>query len=253
MKLYTLDKLVRGALMSKGYSMHWYIQFLHYGVQALRELNFDVLKNVKSVRLPVNSYKAATLPCDFVEYVRVGSEAGQFIAPFGEKRQSFNRLNKFDSNGNKISYSDIEAANGILPNNWEGFWYTNYINDKGEHLGRIFNNVNGFRDSFVILRERSEIQLDVDFVGTEIVLDYISDGLTTTASNAIHPYAAATIEAYIFWKLREHSRAYNLGERQMAKDEYYNQLRILRARMANIDVVDIQRSLVKGYGPTIKN
>lgn len=253
MKTYTLDNLVRGALASKGYPMHWYLQFLHYGVQGLRELNFDVLKGVKSVRLPVNSYKAATLPCDFVDYVRVGNEMGQYISPMAEKRESFNRLNKFDAYGNKVSYGDIEATNGLLPNNWEGFWYSNYINDKGEHLGRIFNNRSGFRESFVILRERNEIQLDISYAGAEIVLDYITDGLTTTASNAIHPYAAATIEAYIFWKMKEHSRAYSLNERQLAKEEYYNQLRTLRARMNNIDVRDIERSLAKGYGPTIRN
>ena len=156
MKLYTLDNVVRSALADRGYTMHWYLQFLQYGVDALRMLNFDVLQNVKSVRLPVNSYKAVTLPCDFVDYIRVGNEVGQYIYPHGEKRDSFNRLNKFDSNGNKIAYGDIEAANGILPNDWEGFWYTNYLNDKGEHLGRIFNNFSGTRDSFVILRERAK-------------------------------------------------------------------------------------------------
>jgi hypothetical protein len=46
MKVYTLNNIVRGALMSRGYPMHFYLQFLHYGVQCLRELNFDVLQNV---------------------------------------------------------------------------------------------------------------------------------------------------------------------------------------------------------------
>ena len=253
MKLYTLDKIVRSALTDKAYPMHWYLQFLHYGVDALRMLNFDVLQNVKSVRLPVNSYKAVTLPCDFVDYIRVGNEVGQYIYPHGEKRDSFNRLNKFDSNGNKIAYGDIEAANGILPNDWEGFWYTNYLNDKGEHLGRIFNNFSGTRDSFVILRERGEMQLDTSYIGTEIVLDYVTDGLTTSASNAIHPYAIDCIKAYIFYKMKEHSRAYNMGERQMAREEFYNQLRILKARMNSIDINDIRRSLDRGYGPVIKN
>ncbi len=253
MKLYTLDNVVRSALADRGYTMHWYLQFLQYGVDALRMLNFDVLQNVKSVRLPVNSYKAVTLPCDFVDYIRVGNEVGQYIYPHGEKRDSFNRLNKFDSNGNKIAYGDIEAANGILPNDWEGFWYTNYLNDKGEHLGRIFNNFSGTRDSFVILRERGEMQLDTSYIGTEIVLDYVTDGLTTSASNAIHPYAIDCIKAYIFYKMKEHSRAYNMGERQMAREEFYNQLRILKARMNSIDINDIRRSLDRGYGPTIKN
>ena len=123
MTLTTLDKIVRSALSDRGYTMHWYLQFLTYAVNGLRELNFDVMQNIKSVRLPVNSYKAATLPIDYVDYVRVGNEVGQYILPWSEKQDSFNRLNKFDSQGNKISYGDVEATNGILPNNWEGFWF----------------------------------------------------------------------------------------------------------------------------------
>lgn len=253
MTLYTLDNIVRSALADKQYPMHWYLQYLTYGVDCLRQLNMDTLHNLKSVRLPINSYKAATLPNDFVDYVRVGSEVGQYITPMGEKTDSYNRLNKFDSQGNKVPYGDIEAENGILPNNWEGYWYTNYINDKGEHLGRIFNHFPGFRDSFVILRERNEIQLDVSYSGKEVVMDYISDGMTVDASNSVHPYAIDAIKAYIFWKHKEHGRQYNLSERQVARDEYYNQLRILRARLNNIGVLDIRRSLARGYSATIKN
>ena len=79
MKLYTLDNIVRSALADRGYPMHFYLQFLQYGIDALRMLNFDVLQSIKSVRLPVNSYKAVTLPCDFVDIVKVGTETGQFV------------------------------------------------------------------------------------------------------------------------------------------------------------------------------
>lgn len=253
MNIYTLDNIVRGALADKQYPMHFYLQFLTYGVDSLRQLNMDVMQDVKSVRLPINSYYAATLPNDYVDYIRIGNELGEYINSFGHKRDSFNRLNKFDSQGNKISYADIEAVNGLLPNNWEGFWYTNYINDKGEHLGRIFNNKPSFRDSFVIIRERGEIQLDVSYTGTTIVMDYISDGLSTDASNSVHPYAVDAIKSYIFWKQKDHGRQYSNADKQYAKDEYYNQLRILRARMNNIDVQDIRRSLSSSYGPTIRN
>jgi len=253
MRLTTLDKIVRSALSDRGYTMHWYLQFLSYAVNGLRELNFDVLQNIKSVRLPINSYKAATLPIDYVDYVRVGNEVGQYIYPWSEKDDSFNRLNKFDSQGNKISYGDVEATNGVLPNNWEGFWYTNYINDKGEHLGRIFNNRPGYRESFVIIRERGEIQLDVSYTGNEIVMDYISDGMLLTASNAIHPYAIEAIKAYIFWKQKENGRHFNITERQLAKDEFYNQLRVLKGRMNNMDTGDIIRSVREAYGPVIRN
>lgn len=251
MKLYTINNIVRQTLADRGYTLHYYVQFLNYAVSALRELNFDTLQNVKSVRLPVNSYKAVTLPCDFVDYVRIGTELGQYIDTFGEK-QSFNRLNKFDGNGNKVPYGDLEGDNYYLPANYDGLWYTNYANDKGELTGRIFNGQPAFRNSFLIVRERGEMQLDVSYAGTEIVLDYITDGTSVDASNAVHPYAIETIKAYIIWKMKEHGRHYNINERELAKQEYYNQLRILRARMNNMDVNDVRRSLAIGYGPTIK-
>jgi len=252
MKLYTLDNIVRGTLMSRGYPMHFYLNFLHYGVQCLRELNMDVLQNVKSARLPVNSYKACTLPIDFVDYIRVGNELGQYIDPWGPK-ESFNRLNKFDAQGNKIPYADVESQNYYLPANFDGLWYTNYANDKGELTGRLYNAQPTFRHSFQIIRERNEIQLDVSYEGKEITMDYLTDGLTISASNAIHPYAAATIEAYIIWKMKANSRTYTQGDRMESKDEFYNQLRILKGRLNPIDVNDIRRSLAIGYGPTIKN
>lgn len=252
MKLYTLDNVVRSALADRGYPVHFYLQFLQYGIDALRMLNFDILQSVKSVRLPVNSYKAVILPCDFVDIVRLGTETGQYVVEWGPK-DSLNRLNDFDANGNKIPYTDPESESGLLPNDYEGFWYSNYTNDKGEHKGRIFNNFPAFRNSYKLLRERNEIQLDTAFDGQEIVLDYISDGLTTDASNAIHPYAIDTIKAYIIYKMKEHSRAYGLGERRDAKDEFYNQLRLLKGRLNDMDYTTIVRSMARRYGPVIRN
>lgn len=253
MKTYSLDKVVRNALSEKQYPMHFYLQFLQYGIDCFRELNFDVLRNVKSVRLNINSYKSAKLPCDYVDYIRVGTESGQYIIPWGEKENSFNRLNKVDSSGVKIAYSDVEAASGLLPNNWEGFWYTNYINDKGEHLGRIFNNYPAHREAFVVLRERDEIQFDTGIVGSTVTMDYVSDGMIVDACNAVHPYAMDTVKKYIFWRYKEAGRHYSLQERQLCKQEYYNAERILRARMNSVDTMDIHRVMKRSYGPTIKN
>jgi hypothetical protein len=251
MKVYTLDNIVRSALADKGYPMHFYLQFLQYGIDAVRNLNFDVLRNVKSVRLTVNSYKAVTIPCDYVDFIRIGDELGQYINYYGEK-DTYNRLNKFDASGNKIPYDSVEEEFGI-PYDWQGFWGTTYLNSYGEFKGRAFNSVPTFPNSFTVIRERNEIQLDTTYTGTTITMDYITDGLTTDSTTTIHPYASETIKAYIFWKLKEHGRQYNLSERGVAKDEYYNALRILRARMNGIDTIDIRRSLSRAYNAAIKN
>ena len=246
MKLYTIDKIVRSALADKEYPMHFYLQYLTYAINGMRELTFDVLKNIKSVRLPVTSYGAIKLPCDFVDYVRVGEESNQYVTVMSEKRQ-FNRLNKFDQNGKKVPYENILSSSS------NGGWDSDLYNDKGELTGRVFNAKPTYPDSFILLRERGEIQLDPSFTGSEVVLDYISDGVNTTASNAVHPYAIESIKSYIFWKQKEHGRNYNRQESELAKNEFYNQLRILRGRLSDInDINDIRRSLASGYGANIK-
>jgi hypothetical protein len=239
-------------LGDRNYPMHWYLQFLGYAVSALRELTFDVLQNIKSTRISINSYKAGKLPCDYVDYVRVGTELGQYISPWGEK-ESFNRLNNFDDQGKKIPFNDLQDDTTVLSNSWEGVSASSYSNSVGEHLGRHFGSKPANRDSFKILRERGEIQLDVSFDDDTITMDYISDGMKLDASNAVIPYAINTIKKYIIWQMKENARQYNATDRQIAKDEFYNELRILRARMNPMDENDIIRSLRRGYGAEIRN
>lgn len=251
MKVYTLDNVVRNALSERGYPLHFYLQFLQYGIDALRELNFDTLQNVKSVRLNVNSYKAVTLPCDFVDIVRIGNELGQYVNPLGVK-DSYNRLNQFNDAGDKVPYSNVEGDFGI-PYDWQGFWGTTYLNSYGEFEGRAFNNVPTYTNSYQLLRERNEIQLDINYTSATVTLDYITDGVSTDASNAVHPYALDTIKKYIIYRMKESGRQYNLSERAVAKDDYYNALRVLRARLNDVDTMEIRRSLSRAYNAAIKN
>lgn len=252
MKLYKLDNIVRETLAVRQYPMHWYLNFMVNSIRCVRELNMDVMQNIKSVRLPVNSYNAVQIPSDYVDYVRLGVEKGQFVQPF-QPKSSYNRLNNFDDSGNKIPYGEATVYNNSLPYDRELFWYSNAFNDKGEFRGRVFNNTPAYRNSFEVFRERNEIQLDSAVSVDEVVLDYISDGLECGADTCVHPYALSTIQAYIIWQMKEHSRSYNRQESELAKAEYHNQFRVLRGRMNPIDINDIIRSLRSAYTATIKN
>lgn len=251
MTTYTLDKIVRSVLADRQYPMHFYIQFLGYGVDCLRELAFDVIPNIKSRRFPVTSYGAIVLPCDFVDYIRIGAENGQYVEPFVEKTD-FNRLNKFNDSGQKIKYDEAEWINWRLPSGWSSFWFAEHVNQNGEILGKLFGNKASFRYSFQVIRERNEIQLDRLIADETVTMDYITDGTSTTALSAVHPYAWMTIKKYIVWRYKEDSRRYNNEDRERAKQEYYNELRILRGRNSDLDVHGIKVSLAQTYSASIK-
>lgn len=62
MRQYSLDIIVKAYLSKRGLSMHYYIEALSHAVDCMRELNFDTMKTVKTVKIPVNSYGAIPLP-----------------------------------------------------------------------------------------------------------------------------------------------------------------------------------------------
>lgn len=249
MTLYSLDTIVRSALLRKGYPIHFYMQFLKFGADVLRELSFDTLQNIRAVKIALNEYNAIPLPCDYVDWVKVGVANGQSVRPLAN-RNGYNRLNNFDTDGNKALYATpVTIANNPLPI-WE-----ETININGEAVGRQYGFKGGNNpNSFKILRERNggEIQFDVSASG-DIILEYISDGLESDAATEIHPYAQATIEAYIYWQMKEHNRSYNLNERQLAKEQYDKEHRLLRARLNAFSTTDLRRVLQQGYGGALKN
>jgi hypothetical protein len=103
MKYTTLDKVVKGYLLQKRYPIHFYIDFLVYAQRCFEEISMDSIGNVRTQKIPINSYFAATLPSDYMDWIKVGVENGQFVKPL-INRPGINRLNNFTI-GNIIEFS----------------------------------------------------------------------------------------------------------------------------------------------------
>lgn len=246
-------------LLQRGYPIHWYIDFLKYAADALRELTFDSLKVINSVKLPVNSYKSITMPCNYVDWIKVGIQTGQYVHPLAQG--PLNRLNNFDSTGAKIPYDD-EFPDGTFAEVRGTVAYANGLTFLGEHVGGVYNHNPGRSiGTFIELAERSEIQLDNDYPYDYVILMYITDGNSCScgcgcdsdSASQVHPYAMASIEAYIDWKLKAFNRSYSGGEVQMAEDQFNRQHRKLRARKNGLSRWDIVQAFRLGYSGTMKN
>jgi len=252
MRYTSLDNIVRSTLMQCGYTLHYYIQALKSASDCLRELTFDTLQNVNTVNLTLSDSGSADLPCDYVDFVKVGVPYSQYVRPLVQK-DSINRLQNKDTSGNPIPYSnaiDVTYGDTVLV---PPFFESDYINDNGEPLGRLFGfNAGWIQDGFKILRERGQIQVDQQLCATSIYLEYISDGQCSDNATKVHPYAQKTIEAYILWQFKQHSRAYGRQERRLAQDEFSSQRRILRARLTGLTAQDIKRIVRKSYSATTK-
>jgi hypothetical protein len=219
----TLDEVIQGLLVDEGKSSeHEYLRYFNIGLRGLKELNFDTVRQVKSVELQLDSKNTVTLPSDYVSYIKIG------VA---------------DNNGN-VSYMGIRENINFVPgtqsttvqDNTENppiFSYNNYDNSLWGRYGQGGgNNANGYyREN---LNDRT-----IEFSNSNgpIILEYVSDGSTglTGTEIKIHAFAEEALRSFIYWKSVQRKRAINMNEKMAAKNEYYNQKRLSRARMQSFN------------------
>ncbi len=258
----SLDKIVRNTLLQKQMSIHFYLQYLVYARDCLRELSCDVLKTLNYTLLELDEWNEACIPCGMLDAISVGFEVGQHMRPLVSDN-SLNSLVNYGTNGERISFN--QAAQTVSPRsnfligqedlnfgwqlNWGNGWNYYSRDDYGENMGRIFGYRGIDSDTFKVIWERNKIKVNEDVSpDRKFVLTWIGDGSCSDAATMITNYAFASIDTYIKWQTKENSRAYNEGEKERAKQEFKEQRRILIGRLSDINSLDdILRSMQKGY------
>lgn len=257
MVLDKVDSIVCSALTDQGLPVHFYLKFLNYGIDCLREINMDIMRNVITKKLTLDNVGAVKVPCDFMDWVEVGAPVGEYIKPMPQKA-AINPLRNYDTDGKPIPYpktnvrlpSDFAAEGEPYFNNG----YLNFLNSHGQNKGGFFGWGGGkYKFSWKYVKERQEIQMDVNYPCDHIILKYISDGLDSCGCDTmVNPYAFQTLKTYMIWQYYLNNKrlinAAPLWERQ-----YSNNIRILRGRMNPMTEADILMALRKNYKATIKN
>ena len=68
----TLDEVIQSLLVDEGKSSeHDYLRYFNIGLRGLKELSFDVSRNVKTIELEVNEVSAVVLPPDYIKYTKI--------------------------------------------------------------------------------------------------------------------------------------------------------------------------------------
>ena len=106
------------------------------------------------------------------------------------------------------------------------------------------NNANGY------YRENlDEGTIEFSGSGSEVILEYISDGSSGLEGKEIkiHSFAQEALKAYIYWRSIYRKRAINMNENMVAKKEYYNQKRLARARMQSFNKQEAMQTTRKAF------
>lgn len=249
MTLYTLDTIIKRTLLAKGLTVHWYLDFLVLGSDALRELSFDTLKIVNYQYLPLNAQGAADLPEDFVDDVYAALPVANKLQKI-PKDNKINPLRLSETTGDYTTYtsSGLDTANGdaLYP-------YAIFIdryNSYGEPTGGLWGVGGGATvNTYTIVKSRNQLQMNESSSADGVFLAYISDGQSVDAASQIDSRAVSAIQAYITWKSSQGANSQHSAEGQL----FYNERRLLRARLNTLTTTDIKNIIRSHYRATPKS
>lgn len=248
----SIHSIVNSALIANNLSLHYYLQLLNYALDCVQELSYDSLPAPKAVELTVNEFDEIDLPSDYIDWIKVGIKSGINVLPLLSE-EKYNRL-AATSGGSQAAYDDVSPYVGYIGSASDGYWWMNFTSSYGEHIGRFYGHGGGRQSGFFKeITERSVIQLEPGYCdqGDIIYLEYLAFD-TANAGSLISKYAESTIISYITWKFKEWSRDYNLGEKDRAERQYWNNLRKYRARIFPLTVDDIRNIARKHFKQSLK-
>lgn len=245
-----LDVIVRRTLLERSMPLHYYLEYLVHCSSAVRELSFDTLRLINTEYLPVNNYGAVDLPADFVDDLGVYCPANGSMQQL-PKSFILNPLRQRNSDGDFVPYENTDQqgiTSDIFGLQFTWSWYWN-INDWGETTGRYFGAPGGIQTGYRVFKERRQIQLSNDFIGSGIILQYISDGQRVDNATQIDAQAIACIQSYIDWK-----SSFNRANKNSPEaSTFYNEKRRLVGRLNSLTISDIQNIIRNNIFAAIKS
>ena len=253
MRLATLNGIANSTLQRLRKTIHYKYQMLKTSSDCLQQLIFDTLQITNTVRLPLNEFFEAELPADYVDFIKVGVQVGQYARPLVSKHTINNMADFEPSTGVQINYPNINDDE--VTDDWFGLfqWWGVNINSHGENTGGYYGLGAGSEtDTFKIVEQRNVIQCNYNVGVTHIVLEYISDGTYANSATRIPVYAQKTIEEYNIWQFKETSRSYGAQDAQLAKRLFEREHEILRGRKNNLTPELVERIINRNRKASLK-
>lgn len=185
-KYYTITSIVDRCLADNYLTDHYFDDFLGWGLWELRELHLDVAKEVKTVSLDMNDTRGVELPNDYVDWVIVGIQIGQYVKTLGVNSDMAKFTGDQRTLGNPDGFNRLNVNQ--LPNGINVLSYGGY-----NLLGANVFSIGGglpYKGYFNIIKtsEGKTLQFTSAIDKTSIYLEYISDGFNPNRETIVDPY-----------------------------------------------------------------
>jgi len=234
----------------------------NFALRGIRELGFDMLKRVKSLKLSIGSNDTCELPDDFVSLVKIGIVgADGMVRVFGENK-NINYSQKYstsadgtpiDSDGDGVN-DRIDDKGSTTQSNIYGdvseLIFSNYLYNN--QMGQVYGLGGGhYEGSYRLNLDQNRIEL-TSGIGSEVVIEYIADE-ARSSNPTVHVEAEEALRSFMYYKLVERKTSVPAMEKRRARDEYYNERRKANARLKAFSKEEALKTIRKNFKQSPKH
>ena len=247
---------------------------IFHAKRAMQEFSYDTLKSINSQELNIPSSLSVAIPQDYVNYVNIYWVDDQGVKhiimptqltsnPYSIPIQDQQGIPTQDNFGNNVegtsiteerwANNNLKERNEIRDNSLFGFG--SFYGEDGYGAGQLYGldpqnaNINGY---FTINEREGKFSFSSDLVGKLIILEYISDGLSSNLHTRVPKMAEEAMYAYISHAIiasRVNQPEYIVNR---LKREKSAKLRNTKIRLSNIKLNEIVQVL-RGQSKWIKH
>ena len=229
----------------------------NYALRGIREMGFDLLQRVRSIKLAAGTNNTVDLPDDFVSLVKVGIVGSDgLVHVFGENKNinysqaySTNAAgNPIDSDGDGV-FDRVDSKGSIATGGVFGaddfIVFSNYIYQN--NIGQIYGLGGGFYEGEYRLNlDQNRIEFSSNSSVNEIVIEYIADE-ARSVNPTVHIEAEEALRSYIYYKIIERKSSVPMAEKARARSEYYNERRKANARLKAFSKEEALKTIRKNF------
>jgi len=232
-------------------------------LRGVRDMGFDMLKVVRSLKLPINSATdSVVLPDDYVDWTKIGVVGTDGLVyvlgenkniNYSQKYSTVNDLN-YDQDGDglleredsKTSTSGgSPVADSGITDGMNSYIFRNYIH--GDDAGRLYGIGGGkYYGEFRVNLDQNRIELKTNSNLSELVIEYVADE-ARSANPRVHVYAEEALRAYIYYRIIERKSSVPANEKARARAEYYNERRRANSRMKSFTKEEALKTIRKNF------
>ena len=246
---------------------------IFHAKRAMQEFSYDTLKSINSQELNIPNSLSVAIPQDYVNYVNIHWVDKQGVKhiimptqltsnPYSNPIQDQSGIPMQDNFGDNIegtsiteerwANNDLKQRNEIRDNS---LGFGSFYGEDGYGAGQLYGldpqyaNVNGY---FTINEREGKFSFSSDLVGKLIILEYVSDGLSTNLNTRVPKMAEEAMYAYISHAIiasRINQPEYVVNR---LKREKSAKLRNTKIRLSNIKLNEIVQVL-RGQSKWIKH